>query len=467
MNKNKKLKILIEINKNSRNRLELINELIYYKLRNQEIKETIKIQKNTKIVFEHIITVLLWVFLFFILSLVKAHAQFNPKDVSDLVFFVESANISTINHVAACETDFCLNHPSSESAIITEQYCDVTNSCGEGCVRRWLDQSNYMPSGGFNPPEYTSGRNFGQDDKEKPCYISNGINGKPSLRGGPAYGNFGDIDGDGDIDYKFPQDKYLEIEGPDAISLTGAFSIFLLAKPADQTATGDWSYFGLGAHYVTHRVSNNTIKLRVGNTVPPSPVVTITSPNAVQLNKWQLIEIHRDASGNITSFINGVDTTVSGANSGTGTFKVGYLLSNFKTGISHGTVSMHGDVAAFLIYNKETSTTENNNIRNYFDVNYLGNILNIKTAHLIGFKAFPNPIKDYVVIHVKQEEESHPALNDEIPRFYDILGKEIKVIVDRTEKRNYINFNVRFTNKLSKGLYWVSFKGNTIKLIKN
>ncbi|MDO5977959.1 hypothetical protein [Flavivirga spongiicola] len=443
-----------------KNPLDLYNEIVFYKRRNKEIEKNLQILKKRKATFELLFSVLIWISLIGVLTSTKVHAQFKPKDVSDLVFFVESANISESHHVATCESDFCLNHPNSESAIITEQYCDVSNSCGEGCVRRWLDQSDYMPSGGFNPPEYTSGRNFGQDDKEKPCYISNCINGKPCMRGGPAYGD------DGMGNYKFKQDKYLEIEGADAISLTGAFSVFLLAKPADQTTTGDWSYFGLGAHYVTHKVSNNTIKLRVGNTVPPSPVVTITTPNAVLLNQWQLIEIHRDVSGNITSFINGVDTSVAGANSGIGTFKIGYLLSNFKTEASHGIVSMHGDVASFLIYNKKTSDSENINLRAYFDVNYLGNVLNTKRISSINMQIFPNPVQDYLELKIKKSKNFLDTSSEAYPVIYNVLGEEVSTSIEKTEKGDLISFYIQFNDNINSGFYFVNFGGDIVKLIK-
>ncbi|TGV01180.1 hypothetical protein [Flavivirga rizhaonensis] len=443
-----------------KNPLELYNEIIFYKRRNKEIEKIQQILKKRKATFELVFSILVWVSLICILTSTKVYAQFKPKDVSDLVFFVESAIIDETHHVATCESEFCLNHPNSESAIITEQYCDVTDSCDEGCVRRWLDQSDYVPGGGFNPPEYTSGRNFGQDDKEKPCYISNCINGKPCMRGGPAYGD------DGMGNYKFEQDKYLEIEGSDAVSLTGAFSIFLLAKPADQTATGDWSYFGLAAHYVTHRVSNNTIILRVGNTVPPSPVVTITTQGAVQLNQWQLIEIHRDDSGNITSFVNGVDTSVTGVNSGSGTFKIGYLLSNFKTGVTHGVASMHGDVAAFLVYNKKTSDTENTNVRAYFDVNYLANILHVESVSSAGINVFPNPIQDYVILKVKKSKDLFSMPDKNYPLVYNTLGEEIDTLIEKTDKGASMSFRIQFDDTISRGVYFVSFKGEIVKLIK-
>lgn len=148
-----------------------------------------------------------------------------------------------------------MNHPNSEAAIITEQYCDIINSCDSGCVRRELDQSNYIPSGGFNPTEYTSGRNFGKDDSEKPCYISDCINGIPCVREGGPYRTFS-------------QGEYLEIQISDFIYLTEEFSIFLLEKPINQTSTRDWFYYGQSNSFLKYDVTNDNLKLRVsGNLV--------------------------------------------------------------------------------------------------------------------------------------------------------------------------------------------------------
>ena len=329
---------------------------------NSCIKENIQMLKRRKRFLETVMFVIIFLWIFLFIGLTNVFAQFHPTDVSDLSFFVESSTIDENLHIANCNSNFCLNHPNSESAIISEQYCDTDNSCSEGCVRRWIDQSSYMPAGGFNPPEFANGRNFGQDDAEKACYISNCINGKPCVRGGGAYGGFS-------------QDKYLEIEGADVINLPNDFSIFLLAKPIDQSATGDWFYFGQASHYARHRVSNNTMILNVGNN--GSPQTTITTPGAIQINQWQLIEIHRDNSNNITTFINGVETSVVGSNTGSGNFKIGYLLSVFKTGTSNGVVSMHGDVAGFLVYNKKTDAIENGDIRSYFFTNYILSLIHI------------------------------------------------------------------------------------------
>ncbi len=273
-------------------------------------------------------------------------SQTQPGDIGDLVFHLESTAIQTSLHVAYCTTNSCLEHPNSEGAPIAEQYCD-TGVCGDGCLRRWPDLSGYIPPGGFSPPEYTIGRNFGQDDAEKPCYISNGINGKPSVKGGAPYGDF-------------DQDKYLEMQTSDIIALSQDFSIFLLCKPINQTANGVWSYFGLATSKLRHDVSNNSLNIRIDGT---SSAAQLTQANAVALDAWQLIEIHRDSGDMLTSYIDLQDVT-NGPITRSGTMRIGYLFSDFKT---TGSGAMYGEIAAFLVYDRKLNTTEVATVRSHLN----------------------------------------------------------------------------------------------------
>ncbi len=426
-------------------------------IRSEEYQKNIKQLKKSKAICGYVFVFFVSVLILMLFGLSKVHAQFNPKDVSDLMFFVESTNLSTSHHIATCESNFCLNHSNTEGAIITEQYCDVTNDCSEGCVRRWIDQSNYTQNSVgdppiFNPPEYTNGRNFGQDDSVKPCYINDCINGKPCVRGGGgvAYAT----------DYS-AQDKYLEIQIKDFVYLTGEFSIFLLAKPIAQTE--DWDYFGQSVSYFRHRVADNYLQLRV----PGNSVWRVTPNNSVTLNTWQLIEVHRDASNKITIYINGIDKTNSSNINLAGTFTIGYLLSAFKTNAKTGEEkSMHGDVAAFLIYNKKTSSIENNDIREYFDTNYLGNVLSVKNDKISNkIDVFPNPMTDEVTIKVNNTDENF--YENETPIIYDVLGKKIKTEILKKETKNTIEYSIHLNTNLNKGIYFLSLRGNSIKLVKN
>lgn len=420
-----------------------------YKRINKEIKQTLKALNKTKENFELIFSILAWSSLIFIFNVANVHAQSNPKDISNLMLFVESDNLNTTNHIAYCETNDCLNESNTEGAPIADQYCDVSGDCGEGCVRRWLDQSNY--TGTFNPPEYTLGRDFGQDDSIKPCYISNCINGKPCVRGGGGVPFATDYTS---------QDKYLEIQISDFINLTGAFSIFLLAKPVAQTQ--DWDYFGQSTDYFRHRYETNYLQLRIH----PNTVYRVTPDNAVVLNEWQLIEIHRDALDKITVFINGIDRTFSTNIVLPGTFTIGYLFSAFKTNSKLGEQkSMHGDIASFLVYDKITSVSENINIRAYFDSNYMGNILNLAEVNLNTSKIKVHPIPASKNIYIKFNKSEIKDLKNSIPYIYDTRGRKVKLPINKTESGENIEFEI-VLNNVNKGLYVVYFEGHTTKFIK-
>ncbi len=443
----------LEIYNKDLNEAEMIREKTY--------QNNIKQLKRGKTIFGYAFVFCIYLLVFVLLGISKLHAQFNPKDLNDLVFFVESTNLSTTHHIATCESDFCLNHSNTEGAVITEQYCDVTNDCDEGCVRRWIDQSNYIENSAgdaptFNPPEYTNGRNFGQDDSVKPCYISDCINGKPCIRGG------------GGVPFATDgteQDKYLEIQIKDFVKLTGAFSIFLLAKPITQSE--DWDYFGQSNSYFRHRVADNYLQLRV----PGNSVWRVTPNNSVVLNTWQIIEVHRDASNIITVYINGVDTTNSSSINLAGDFTIGYLLSAFKTDAKTGLEkSMHGDVAGFLVYNRKTSATENDDIRTYFDTNYLGNVLSHSKVATTPqkLKLHANPIKNNkAVIQVGHKTNNLDHMDQFAPVVYNVLGEEIAIRSNIiTSKENYKEIEIEFDKDLAKGFYLIKFGETSLKLIK-
>ncbi len=445
-----------ELYKVVKDQKELKKEIEYYKRINKEIKQNVKILKRTKENFDLVFSILIWSSLIFVLNVTQLHAQFNPKDVSDLAFFVESNAINTTNHIAFCETNDCLNEANTEGAAIADQYCDVTNDCGEGCVRRWIDQSSYIPGTGFNPPEYTNGRNFGQDDSVKPCYISNCINGKPCIRGGGGVPFATDYTS---------QDKYLEIQISDFINLTGEFSIFLLARPVAQNE--DWDYFGQSTDYFRHRYQTNYLQLRIH----PNTVYRVTPDNSVTLNEWQLIEVHRDALNKITVYINGVDKTNVPSVSMPdivlpGTFTIGYLFSAFKTNSKTGDEkSMHGDIAGFLVYDKLTSSLENNNIRSYFNTNYLGNVLHTNANKFLkpSIELYPNPTTESIQLKVKKS--LNQDFQNKIPYVYDALGKKLNVQIDKSESVDEIQFRINLKN-ISQGFYLINFEGSITKFIK-
>jgi hypothetical protein len=259
------------------------------------------------------------------------------------------------------------------------------------------------------------------------------------------------------------QDKYLEIQISDFVHLAGEFSIFLLAKPVPQAQ--DWDYFGQSVSYFRHRVADNYLQLRV----PGYFVYRVTPNNSVVLNQWQLIEIHRDVLDKITVYINGIDKTNSPNIILPGTFTVGYLLSAFKTNSQLGEAkSMHGDIASFLIYDKKTSISENNNIRNYVDDEYFAGmgVLNVNTANKQYFRVYPNPIEENIKVSISRKEFETLNVN-EFPIFYDVLGKEIRTFVSKFDDHDTITFNIRFAQELNNGFYIMHLGNEVYKLLKN
>lgn len=355
----------------------------------------------------------------FCLSVGNLAAQFDPASLDTLVFFIQSTDIDTSLHVAYCNDSSCYNHPNSEQAPIAEQYCDLSG-CTDGCVRRWPDRSNYVPANGFNPPEYTNGRNFGQDDHEKPCYIPDCINGQPCVRGGAPYG-------------EFYQDKTIENQVSDIMTLDNAFSIFLLCRPIDQTATGNWYYYGQAHSNLQHKVSNNSLLFHMNG---PSPVVQISPANSIQLDEWQLIEIHRSETDTVTCVINGEDVTNVVHVNGT-VFRLGYLFSNFKT---QGDVGMYGDVASMLVYEGELTSDNKDSIRTYLDniYNYSG-VAGLQQQQLTTgtIAVAPNPFTAVTTIRLALKKQQFVTA-----AITDLSGRVVQQIPQQLVKGGFSEFSV-------------------------
>ena len=192
---------------------------------------------------------------------------FHPTDLGRLEFFVESIHGL---QPARCSSLKCFD--AGENAPLARQYCD-TETFPDGCLRRWQDQSAYQPAAGFEPPEWVRGRDFGQDDRDKPGLVLDCLNGRPCVRGGKGA----------------VQELSLETEPKQEVGpILGAFSIFLLARPVQQPT--DFVYFGFAGTELTHLVESDALKMRIDFRRP----AVITPPSAVALETWHLIEVHRD-----------------------------------------------------------------------------------------------------------------------------------------------------------------------------
>lgn len=420
---------------NSTRNFNIHDDLDLIKLDNMKIIQTIKLLTIRKKIFKIILLIILFFWLVLLTNGFAVRAQSNPKNINNLIFFLESIEINPSLHVAYCQSVDCLNHPNTEQALIAMQYCDLS-SCGSGCLRRWPDQSTYTPTGaGFIAPEYVNGRNFGQDDSEKPCFIPNGLNGHPSIKGGPPYG-------------KFTHDKYLELQVPDIMTLSQDFSIFLLCKPIDQTTTGDWSYFGQATSLLNHKVSNNSLNLRISGA---TSTVQLSTSNSVKLNQWQLIEVHRDALDNLSCFINSQNVT-NGNISRSGSMRIGYLFSNFK---SEGDVAMYGEIAAFIVYDRALNSTEKDDVRNYLNNIYDYKTLTIEEFNASTLKISPNPTTDKIIV------ENNSGLKLDTLTIYDLNGREL-MLVD-------LNLNPKFDidiSNLESAAYIITIQSGNNKVSK-
>lgn len=258
--------------------------------------------------------------------------RFHPTQLEGMLLFVESVEGLRIARCADLE---CLS--ASDDAPLERQYCDL-EAFPEGCVRRWRDQSPYRPRAGGPRGPWPSGRDFGQAGLDKPGYVADCVAGHPCVRGGKSVG----------------RDRTLELSAAQAIGpLPGAFSLFLVARPIAQD--DDFFYFGHGGVELSHRVVDDSLRLRLG----PRPPVELTEPGSVPVGEWHLIELHRDARGEVRALVDGWDRTL-GRPRVPGDFHFRALLS-----VSGGR-GFYGDVAALAILEGRMEERDDQRVRRYF-----------------------------------------------------------------------------------------------------
>lgn len=256
---------------------------------------------------------------------------FHPTNLPGLELFIESTHGLQI---ARCASLDCFD--AGENAPLAEQYCD-TETFPDGCLRRWQDQSSYRPDRPFEPPEWTAGRDFGQDDHDKPGVVLDCLNGKPCVRGGRGA----------------VQERSLETEPNQEVGpVNGPFSIFLLARPVAQGT--DFVYFGFAGTELTHLHQSNALKLRIHFKRP----TVVTPPDSVTPGNWYLIEVHRRADQRVRVLVNGWDRTL-----GSPTLP-GEMYFRFLFSVSRGR-AMHGDIAAAAVYGSQLQRRQIQQVREY------------------------------------------------------------------------------------------------------
>ena len=108
-----------------------------------------------------------------------------------------------------------------------------------------------------------------------------------------------------------------------------------------------------------HQIGGNSLQFKNPDWVQ------LTGPNAMEIGKWQLIEVHRDKDDNLQCAVNGRDLTLDEPRTG-GDFHFVHLMNDNKN-IGQRGDPFAGDLAAFVLYSKELSEQDKKNVRDYFD----------------------------------------------------------------------------------------------------
>lgn len=272
-----------------------------------------------------------------------AASPFNPRDLDHLAFFVESVRGMQIATSSSMES----LRRQGELTPLEECWAD-RDRFPHGTIRRWEDQSSYSHPTPRNP-EVKGGRDFGQDDPDRPGFIPDGCNGRPCARGGPARERPGN----------HLQPCYFETDWKQGFATKGPFSVFILARPVSQQE--DFVYYGNhGSGTLRHLVADDALEFMVS-----SKRVRLTGPRAVEIGTWQIIEVHRDERNRFETVVNGSRVTLPGA-SLEGEFAFRYLFNDCKGSGEE----MHGDIAACIIYTSSLNADQKLRVRGYLESVY-------------------------------------------------------------------------------------------------
>ena len=295
-----------------------------------------------------------------VLSPVAEAGGFSPTDLNNLELFFISTDFGP-EAIATCNTQSCYDEVNSEIISLDRMYCDtspgaIPGAVGyapEGCVRWWEDQGSHdCGACGIDnhSGEWITGHEHGQDDLQKPAYVSDCLNGQPCGRI-PTVAEMGG---------NASQMACWELQSNDSVQVNGDFSILFLVAPRDQA--DDWWYFGNANNGLRHNVVDDSLTFRAGAT----PAVLLTGPNAVDVSggQWHLIEIYRNQAGAYRIFVNGEEVTLAGAETNTASYEHRYLGAQICNGTNGG---MIGDVAAFALYSDFLNAAERDQIRAYFE----------------------------------------------------------------------------------------------------
>ena len=133
--------------------------------------------------------------------------------------------------------------------------------------------------------------------------------------------------------------------------------MFLLVRPVEQKR--DFMYFGV-FHWSTlkHNIADNSL---IFVNMKPAK---LTGPDAVKIDRWNLIEVHRDEQNRLTCFVNGKNVTLDQP-AVDGEFRFCHLMNNNK-GVWKAADPFVGDLAAFALYSNNLSPEQQQAVRDYF-----------------------------------------------------------------------------------------------------
>lgn len=275
--------------------------------------------------------------------------DFNPRDLDNLEMFLES-----VKGLAVATNTSQLAYDSTDENTILEEVWSDKNRFPHGSVRWWLDQSPYTNNRRIRPSRiFKTGRDIGQDDHDRPGYIPDGCNGKPSVRGG-LIGI-----GEGDKHNKQPCYFELQVENRD-LKIEGSFGLFLLMRPIRQENDA----VIMGQYHWSVLIQNARMKRLEWKHLTQR--IPVSGDGTLKIDQWQLVELHRDASDNLRCIINGEDVTAGNLKDQL-PFLFMFLFNNNK---GQGFANMEpfaGDIAAFVLYRDELASEERSKVRKYFE----------------------------------------------------------------------------------------------------
>ena len=275
--------------------------------------------------------------------------EFNPKDLDNLEMFLESVKGLAV----ATNTSQEAYGKTGENTVLEEVWSDK-DRFPHGTVRWWLDQSPYTNDKKIRPSRvFKTGRDIGQDDHDRPGYIPDGCNGKPCVRGG-LIGK-----GKGEKHNKQPCYFELQLESRD-FRIDGPFGLFLLVRPIQQendaAMIGQFHWSVLIQSARRNRLEWKNLKQRIA----------VSGDDSLKTDRWQLVELHRDAEHNLRCVINGEDVTVGNPRDEL-PFVFMFLFNNNKGQGFAKQDPFAGDIAALVIYRDELVNEERVKVRQYFE----------------------------------------------------------------------------------------------------